>query len=114
MKYGKTVMIPNLRGSFEFGTDMDEFISLCTPRVDLSPAYCHVYMEFPDAKWNPLCYVSQVETMRVNEEGEKEGTGIFNPKPPLTSPSVFQGWLTYDEFDEAMKWNPTSVVMDSF
>lgn len=114
MKYGKPVMIPKLRGSFKFGNEMDEFISLCTPRVDLSPAYCHVYMEFPDAKWNPLCYVSQVETMTVNEEGEKEGTGIFNPKPPLTSPSVFQGWITYDEFDEAMKWNPTSVVMDSY
>ena len=110
MKYGKPVMIPKLRGKFLYGDDMEKFISLCTPRKDLSPAYCHAYIEFEAGKWNPLCYVSQVE--ELDEEGN--GTGVFNPCPPLTSPSVYNGWLTYDEFDEAMKWNPVHASIDSY
>lgn len=95
IKYGRPVLRPRLRGEFKYGTGEESFIKMCEPRVDLSPAYAHVYIVFPEGqKWNPLCYVGD--------------------EPPLTSPTVFRGWITYDEFKEAKMWNPEVVVVESW
>ena len=95
IKYGQPKMKAELRGQFHAGTDVDEMVALCEPRIDLSPAYCLVYMAFPEGnKWNPLCYVGK--------------------KPPLTTPRIFRGWITYDEYKEALNWNPVTSIVERY
>ena len=94
IKHGEPVMESVLRGEFITGKGAEEFVEHCEPRIDLSPAYCKAYFTFPTGKWNPLCYVGG--------------------KPPLTSPTTFYGWITYDEYKEAMKWNPKTAIVEEY
>lgn len=96
IKHGKVKKNPELIGKWEAGKDLDELLAIVEPRTDLSPAYVYVRAEFMEGrKWFPLCYV---------------GAG----GPPLTSPRVFRGWITYDEYVEAKKWDHHYIIVDGW
>ena len=95
IKKGMPLMKPELRGKFVMQSDEadddpqmihDELIQIAEPRINHAPIFVHVDAEFKEGLgWNPLCYVGQYG-------------------PPLTSPREFAGWITYDEYKEALKW----------
>lgn len=95
IKHGQPLMEPVLRGKFVTGKGGESFTKQCEPRIDLAPAYCLAYFVFPEGnKWNPLCYVGE--------------------KPPLTTPRIYRGWITYDEYKEAMKWEPVTAIVENW
>jgi len=95
IKKGQPLFEPELRGKFIMQSDEadnnpflihQELVEIAEPRKDHSPIFVHVDAEFKEGmKWNPLCYV-----------------GPYGA--PLTSPRIFTGWITYDEYKEALKW----------
>ncbi len=95
IKKGQPLFESELRGCFVFQSDeaegkptliREELLSIAEPRTDHSPIYVHVDVEFKEGSaWNPLCYVGEYGA-------------------PLTTPRIFSGWITYDEYAEAYKW----------
>jgi len=95
VKLGQPLFEAELRGKFVMQSDeadgnpkmvRNELLSIAEPRINHSPIFLHVDAEFVEGmKWNPLCYVGQYGS-------------------PLTTPREFSGWITYDEYKEALKW----------
>lgn len=96
IKKGQPLFESELRGSFVFQSKeaegnselmRDELLDIAEPRKDHSPIYVQVYVVFEKGMdWYPLCYVGEYGA-------------------PLTTPRIFKGWITYDEYKEAYKWD---------
>tara|TARA_S200002703_G_scaffold146888_1_gene142306 strand:+ start:2052 stop:4376 length:2325 start_codon:yes stop_codon:yes gene_type:complete len=104
IKKGEPLFDTVLRGSFVMQSDEadnnpqrihEELIAVAEPRTDHSPIYVHVDAEFKKNRWNPLCYVGEY--------------GV-----PLTTPREFTGWITYDEYKEALKWPHHYILANAF
>ena len=105
IKKGVPLHEPELRGEFvyqdgEFGLDPkgyeEQLLKIAEPRTDHSPIFLHVDAVFKAGmRWNPLCYVGEYGA-------------------PLTTPRIFQGWITYDEFKEAKKWPHEFINVNCF
>lgn len=105
IKKGVPLHEPELRGKFvfqsaDFGENPElyekELLEIAEPRTDHSPIFVHVEAEFVEGmRWNPLCYVGEYGA-------------------PLTTPRIFAGWITYDEFKEAKKWPHEFIIVNAF
>lgn len=105
IKKGVPLHEPELRGKFvfqsaDFGENPqlfeEELFEIAEPRNDHSPIFVHVEAEFKEGmRWNPLCYVGEYGA-------------------PLTTPRIFAGWITYDEFKEAKKWPHEFIIVNAF
>jgi len=74
------------------GDNEDEWFEYIEKRKPLEIGFVEVYIEFPKNRaWNPLIVKSKIGT--------------------LISPRVFKGWISAEEFVEAMKWDPEFVVV---
>ena len=74
------------------GDQESEWYEYIERRKPLEIGFVEVYFEFPtDHKWHPLIVKSKVGT--------------------LVSPRIFKGWITAEEFEEALKWDPDYVIV---
>jgi len=105
IKKGQPLFEPELRGKFVMQSDKadgnpgmieKEMLEIAEPRNDHSPIFCHVDAQFMEGMpWNPLCYVGEYGA-------------------PLTTPTEFSGFITYDEYKEAKKWPHEYINVNSF
>ncbi len=104
IKKGQPLFETVLRGEFVMQSDEadgnskrihEELISIAEPRTDHTPIFVHVDAEFKENRWHPLCYVGEY--------------GV-----PLTTPREFTGWITYDEYREALKWPHHYILANAF